>query len=158
MSQLPAIRALLYVGVIDLEASVNLNFIREQANQHIQELSKSINVDDLGGWRLLITLVLNYGHDIGIGKRVVSYPSDNEKVWSLGIPVPDQQQVVYGLKEKHFIRTNYVRSDALFDSLDARFADYTNLQSCLTTNVLRALDTAFQRGVTVAGKRIKLNR
>ncbi|WP_370866952.1 YgjP-like metallopeptidase domain-containing protein [Paenibacillus chitinolyticus] len=40
----------------------------------------------------------------------------------------------------------------------SRFANYTDLQTCLTTNVLCALNAALVRGVTVAGKRFKLEK
>ncbi|MFC4306611.1 Imm9 family immunity protein [Cohnella boryungensis] len=67
------------------------------------------------------------------------------------------KQASYGLGEKHFIRIS--NDHALHDPLDARFADYTDLlQTCLTTNVLRALNAALVRGVTVAGKRFKLDK
>lgn len=100
----------------------------------------------------------NHGNVIGIGKRLVSYPSDNEKVWSIGIPVPDLKQATYGLAEKHFIRTGSdARRDSFHDPVESQFDDYTDLQTCLTTNVLRGLDAAFERGVTVAGKRFKEN-
>ncbi|GKS12447.1 hypothetical protein YDYSY3_34470 [Paenibacillus chitinolyticus] len=92
-----------------LDEYVDLKFVREQANKRIDEIMKSINMDDLSGWRLLIKLLFNYGYVIGIGKRVTTYPSDND-----------------------FIRISNDRRDAFHDPLDARFADYTDLQICLS--------------------------
>lgn len=151
----PKIRANAYIGVMGLNDIVDTNAIVDRANKHIETIMPSINTDDLGEWRLLMYLVFNHGDVIGIGKRCTIYPSDKEKVWSIGIPFPDLKQATYGLGEKHFVRAGVDRRAEFHDPLDARFADYSDLQTCLATNVIRGLDAAFQRGVTIAGKRIK---
>lgn len=154
----PKIRALTSTMVIGLDDLVDANVITKQANKHIETITPFINIDDLGEWRLLMYFVFNHGDVVGIGKRCGSYPSDKEKVWSIGIPVPDLKQAVYGLSEKHFVRAGIDRRAEFNDPVEARFSDYPDLQTCIAANVIRGLDAAFQRGVTIAGKRIKLTR
>ncbi|MFC5406336.1 Imm9 family immunity protein [Cohnella soli] len=120
MQELPHIRALPSIQVIGLEQIVDMTSIMAQVKKRIEYISDTANLDDLGGWRLLISLVFNHGNVIGIG--------------------------------------NDSRRDSFHDPVEALFDDYTDLQTCLTTNVLRGLDAAFERGVTVAGKRFKLTR
>ncbi|ENX58605.1 MULTISPECIES: Imm9 family immunity protein [Acinetobacter] len=158
MHNYPKIRVLSYIGVMKLNDVVDINAIEALANKYIETLTPSINTEDLGEWRLLMYLVFNHGDVIGLGKCCVTYPSDKEKSWSIGIPVPDLKQAAYGLEEKHFVRTSVDRRAEFHDPVNAKFADYSDLQTCLATNVIRGLEAAFLRGVTIAGKRIKLIR
>lgn len=152
----PNPRIQFYIGVIDLESFIDLNRIREHANRQLGELAQRVNLNDLGHWRLTVKLVFRGLDDVRIGKRLVTYPSDHEKEWSIIIPVPRRSQAPYGLPDKHFVSDGYAPSDALFHRLDASFASHADLQACLEGNAARALDAAFVQGVTVAGKRIKL--
>lgn len=156
MQEVRKIRANANIGVMKLDEFVDVNSIMKQADERIEHMMSAINIDDLGKWNLLMYLVFNHGDVIGIGKRCITYPSDNEKQWSICIPVPDLKQAAYGLGEKHFIRSGVDRRAEFHDSVDARFDDYSDLQTCIATNVIRGLGAAFERGVTIAGKRIKL--
>lgn len=76
--------------VIDFdEAMVSLN-------DYLLKIENNINFKDLDDWRLTVSIISQNKDRIGVGKRIVRYPSSKEVEIGIGMPIPDVTQAAYG--------------------------------------------------------------
>ncbi|HBA7490623.1 TPA: hypothetical protein J1X95_004639, partial [Escherichia coli] len=119
-------------------------------------LEPNINLQDLGDWRLLINVLAQRTDAIGIAKRVVRFPSDKEYVVYMSTPIPDDEQVSYGIsnvKEAFFKESNEKYSNII----ETDFDKYNDLFTYMLETSKNTIDWILTRGVFCNRIKIKLS-
>lgn len=148
------IRVLMPVEVPRLDENIDIRSIWLELNTYIKTIEPRINFYDLEDWRLLVNVLAQRSDVIGVAKRVARFPSDKEYVIYMSIPIPDDEQIAYGLpcvKKAFFKEKNEKYSYILKPS----FGCYDNLYQYILESSKRAIDFAFTNGVKCNGKIIK---
>ena len=142
------------VEVPHLDENVDMRSIWLELNSYVTIIKRRINLQDLGDWRLLINVLSQRTDAIGVAKRVARFPSDKEYAIYMSIPIPDDDQVTYGIpsvKKAFFKEMNKKYSYIL----EPDFDNYGNLYQYILGSSKRAIDMAFTHGFTCNGKKIK---
>lgn len=148
------IRVLMPTEIPRIDEEVDVNSIERELNDYAQALIPRINLQDLDDWRLLINATVQNTNAIGVAKRIARYPSDKEFAIYMSVPIPNNDQIAYGLpsvKEAFFKEKNEKYSDIL----ERKFENYNNLYQNILESAKRAIDLAFNKGFTCNGKKIK---
>ena len=74
-----------------------LRSITQYLDTYMDDFKKSINLNDLGDWKLLIGINLRNTNGIGIFKRAKRFLSDKEFEISISITVPNSDEAHYGI-------------------------------------------------------------
>lgn len=136
------------------DKDVEMDAIGIELNNYINSIKPRINMDDLGDWRLLVSVNSRATSGIGIYKRATRYPSDKEFEISISIAIPDDGQIFYGVdksRQGFFTPLN----DKDFYVIEPKFENHTNLFEYILENAKIAIDLGFSKGFTCNGKRIK---
>lgn len=148
------VRVLIPIEVPNLDEDIDIRYLWLELNTYIKTIEPIINFQDLGDWKLLINILAQRTDAIGVAKRVARYPSDKEYAIYMSIPIPDDEQVAYGLsyvKKAFFKKQNEKYSYILKPDFDS----YDNIYQYIFESSKRAIDFAFNHGFTCNGKRIK---
>ncbi|EDJ0453067.1 hypothetical protein GEX18_24395, partial [Salmonella enterica] len=103
------IRVLICTEVPRIDDNIDMRSIWMELNTYVKTLESNINLQDLGEWRILINVLAQRTDAIGVAKRVARFPSDKEYVIYISTPIPDNEQVSYGIsnvKEAFFKENN----------------------------------------------------
>lgn len=143
--------------VSSLEDDVDLSKIRNELRNYVKSMTSRINGEDLGDWRLLISVLSRPTNGIGIYKRVQRFPSGKEFEVSISIAIPDNEQASYGLSK---VRNSFYQplNDKLFYIINCDFEKYNNLYDYILDSSKCAINTAFTYGFTCGGKKIKFQK
>lgn len=142
------------IQVMKLRDLVPLYLIDNEIRTYLEETERRVNLSDLAGWRIQFYALYTGGDYIGVFKGVRTYKSDMTKEVSLLVSIPNKTQAKYGLGDEHFIpRRNAFPADK-YHLIDPEFSHYEDLQAYITASVLRAIDLALTRGISVQGKKI----
>ena len=142
------------IQVSNLDRDVDTTSIWRELNSFVKELSRQINIEDLGEWSLLVSVLFRPTSGIGVYKRTRRYPSDKEFVISISISIPDDDQVHYGLakvKEDFYLPLN----EKNFHIIMPDFENYDDLYNYMLESSKLAIESAFNHGVTCGGKKNK---
>lgn len=148
------IRVLFSIEIPKMDEYVEIGNIRKELNNYAKTNFINLNTEDLADWSVLIKILFQRTDAIGIAKRTARYPSDKEVGIYIAIPIPDNDQVKYGLsvvKEAVLKITNPKYS---YDFLP-EFSNYDDLDSYILKSSKKAIDFAFTKGFTCNGKKIK---
>ena len=151
------IRVLMPVEVPHLDEDVDMRSIWLDLNSYVKTLEPRINLQDLGDWRLLINVLSQRTDAIGVAKRAARFPSDKEYAIYVSIPIPDDDQVAYGIPsvKKAFFKEKNEKYSYI---LEPNFNNYGNLYQYILGSSKCAIDLAFTHGFTCNGKKIKFQR
>ncbi|WP_349854910.1 Imm9 family immunity protein [Bacteroides cellulosilyticus] len=148
------IQVLFSIEIPQMDEYVEIGSIRKELNNYAKTNFINLNTEDLADWSVLIKILFQRTDAIGIAKRTARYPSDKEVGIYIAIPIPDNDQVKYGLsvvKEAVLKITNPKYS---YDFLP-KFSNYDDLDSYILESSRKAIDFAFTKGFTCNGKKIK---
>lgn len=148
------IQVLFSIEIPQMDEYVEIGSIRKELNNYGKTNFINLNTEDLADWSVLIKILFQRTDAIGIAKRTARYPSDKEVGIYIAIPIPDNDQVKYGLsvvKEAVLKITNPKYS---YDFLP-KFSNYDDLDSYILESSRKAIDFAFTKGFTCNGKKIK---
>ena len=126
--------------------------INRMLDCYLQTKIGQVNVADLGGWRLLMYVVIRNTDSIGVFKRTRRYPSDMEFLVSISIPVPSAGSAEYGLSEMGFFNG---MDETRFHIIAPQYAAYQGLREYFVSSGERAIDKAFEMGFKCGGKVIR---
>ncbi|RTQ89587.1 MULTISPECIES: Imm9 family immunity protein [Stenotrophomonas] len=131
--------------------------INRMLDCYLQRKIDQVNVADLGGWRLLMYVVIRNTDSIGVFKRTRRYPSEMEFLVSVSIPVPSIEVVGYGLPDHAMYGLGFFHpvNEAKSHVINPQFADYAGLQEYFVGSAERAIDMAFELGFKCNGKVIR---
>lgn len=148
------IRVLMPTEIPNIYNIIDFDCVTERQNRYVKDLSNKINLEDLGDWKLLISINSRATNGIGFSKRVLRYPSDQEFEISLSICIPDEDHASYGLAE---VKESFYHSlnDKNFYILEPFFENYKSLFDYILESSKRAINLAFTYGFTCNGKKIK---
>jgi hypothetical protein len=145
------------IWVPDADGFANYQKIERDLNEYADDIADRINTADLGGWVLTINIESRRANNIGIFKKLTRYPSDNEFVATIGLPLPYSDQVPYGLDRK--LEVVFISHDEkYFHTIEPMYESYSSLEEYIYKASIRALDAAFSIGFTANGNRIKYQR
>ncbi|EFC2602027.1 hypothetical protein CT362_004440 [Escherichia coli] len=150
------IRVLISNEVPRIDDHIDMHSIFIELNAYVKSLEPNINLQDLGDWRLLINVLAQRTDAIGIAKRVVRFPSDKEYVVYMSIPIPDDEQVSYGIsnvKEAFFKESNEKYSNII----EPDFDKYNDLFTYMLETSKDTIDWILTRGVFCNRIKIKLS-
>ena len=151
------VRVLMPIEIPRLDNDVDIESIKKELNNYIKTLVQNVNIQDLGDWNLLISVVSRSTNKIGVFKRVKRYPSDKEFEISISVPIPNDEQAKYGLtkvKDSYYLPLNVSN----FHALNPNIEDYSNLYQYILESSKRAIELAFIHGFTCNGKKIILKK
>ena len=151
------VRVLTPIEIINLDEDVDILAIWQELNSYVKALSYRINLQDLGDWRLLISVGFRARNGIGVCKRSIRYPSDKEFEIGISITIPTEEQAHYGLekvKESVYFPVNEKYSYFI----EPHFEKYDDLYSYIIESSKHAIDFLFTHGFTCNGKKIKFQK
>ena len=129
----------------------------DKVNQFLNARIQQVNVIDLEGWRLLVSMTIRNTNAIGIFKRARRFPSDKEFELSISIPVPGVDDAQYGLPDNALCGKCFFSpvNDAKFHVISPQYSKYQGLQEYVVGSAERAIDMAFELGFSCNGKVIR---
>lgn len=148
------VRVLMPSEIPMLHEEIDLSSIENELDAYITEILPRINIQELDGWALLISIVSRSTTGIGVFKRIKRYPTDKEFEISISIPIPDNDMATYGyqrVKEGFYSPLD----DKKFYTLEPDFEKYNSLYEYIFESSKRAIELAFQHGFVCNGKKIK---
>jgi hypothetical protein len=148
------IRVLISREVSNLDDDVDIDSIREELNSYVKMLKPRINVQDLIEWKLLFNLILQHTDSAGVAKRVARFPSDKEFAIYMSIPIPDDNQIGYGLAKvkNEFLKKKNEKYSHLISS---NFDCYDSLYDYILGTGKYMINWIFSRGFVCGGEKIK---
>ncbi|WP_216818432.1 Imm9 family immunity protein, partial [Salmonella enterica] len=149
------IRVLICTEVPRIDDNIDMRSIWMELNTYVKTLESNINLQDLGEWRILINVLAQRTDAIGVAKRVARFPSDKEYVIYISTPIPDNEQVSYGIsnvKEAFFKENNEKYSYIL----ESGFDSYDNLYNYMLETSKKTIHWILTRGISYNGIKIKL--
>lgn len=147
------IKVLMPSEIPKLNEFVDIYSIEQNLNKYSEVITSHININDLKDWQLLVNVLTQRSDKIAISKRVGRFPSDKECEIYISIPIPDDEQAIFGLtivKEAFF----KVSDEKYSYLLDPGFNDYNSFDSYIYESSKRAIDLIFTKGFTFNGKKI----
>jgi hypothetical protein len=136
------IRVITPMQVSNLDRDINMTACLQELNRYVETLSSRINLQDLGDWRLLVSVLSLATNRIGVFKQVRRYPSDKEFEIPAFIPIPNNDQASYGLnKVKKDIYTPL--DEKKYYILDPHYENYDDLYDYMLESSKLAIDLAF---------------
>ena len=153
--QVSMIELKLPTEVIGVHEVIDFHEARVSLNDYLLRIENNINLKDLDDWRLTVSIISQNKDRIGVGKRIVRYPSSKEVEIGIGMPIPDVTQAAYGAfdrpKDSFFKKVDEKWSSAL----EPEFVKFANLNEYFVGSGIRALEFLFTRGFTFQGKKIR---
>lgn len=148
------IRILISSEIPDITEKIESSNTEKKLITYLSTIAPQINLHDLNGWRLLISIVIRSTNGVGIFKRAKRYPSDREFEISISLTIPDDEQASYGLSNVKggFFNAMNEKSFYIFDP---SFDNYESLQEYIFENSKKAIELGFSHGFSCNGKRIK---
>lgn len=128
---------------------------------YFQDLTERIKVDDsINDWTLSIEISLGGAigeKEIWIGKRGITYAADKEKLMVINISLPIQEEISWGIVEKHrFNEYAKRRSDKGITVIPVDYAQFEDMTDYVECSIKLSLKRVFTDGVTLKGHKIKL--
>jgi hypothetical protein len=151
------VRVLTPIEVPNLDRDVDTTTIWRELNSYVQSISCRMNLQDLGEWRLLISVCFRATNGIGVAKRSIRYPSDTEFEIGMSVSIPTEEQAHYGLakvKGAFYFPVNEKYSYFM----EPDYEKYDDLYNYILKSSMRAIDLAFTHGFTCNGKKIKFQK
>ncbi len=151
-------RVLFSVEIPELDNYFDKSSIREELNNYLELIIPDSNIqEDLKDWKLLITICFQSTNGIGIAKKVGRYPSDEEFEVFISIPIPNKDEVDYGVSEvnEEFYKTLNEKYSYI---TEPNYANYTNLSQYILESSKQAINLAFTKGFTCNGIKIKFQK
>lgn len=148
------IQVLFSIEIPQMDEYVKIDNIRRELNNYAKANFINLNTEDLADWSVLIKILFQRTDTIGIAKRTARYPSDKEVSIYIAIPIPDNEQVKYGLS---IVKEAYSKINNPKYSYEflPEFSNYDDLDSYILESSRKAIDFAFTKGFTCNGKKIK---
>lgn len=148
------IQVLFSIEIPKMDEYVEIGSIERELDNYAKANFINLNAEDLADWSVLIIILLQHTDAIGIAKRTARYPSDKEVSIYIAIPIPDNEQVKYGLSivKEAYSKINNPKYSYVFLP---EFSNYHDLDSYILESSRKAIDFAFTKGFTCNGKKIK---
>ena len=152
----PKIQTLTQIEVPGLDGRLDFRRLEDELDRYIESLLPRINVQDLRDWRLTIKVTARRANGVGVFKRVLRYPGDQEFVASISIGVPDETQAPYGLG--HPVKASFFHpmQPDKFTLVPVDWQAHADLAAYITAAARAAIDAAFATGLTCHGIKIRL--
>jgi len=146
-------------GVFGLNNFVNKNSIKKKIATYVNSILPRINIEDLSGWRLALSIEPACTDFIAIYKKFKQCPEEREYKISITIPIPDNIQAPYGMPTEEDGRIGSFRSvrGTGCHLLDPEYDKYANLEQYILVSAKRAIDLGFSKGFPCDGKKIKFS-
>lgn len=150
----PKIRYSAGYQVIHIHDHIDFKEIEPKFDTFIQSKYPDLNLEDLNGWKVVLSATYRYTSELRIVKRPVRYPTDKEIYVFFTVPIPDLTQAKYGIGNGGEKVHELSDSNKCF-ILETDFSKYENLKDYVYESVIRCIDESFKQGFTVNGKKIK---
>jgi|GEM_PF-923804 len=147
-------------GVFGLNNFVNIDSIYKKIATYVASILPRVNIEDMSGWRLALTINPACTDFIAIYKKFKPLPSIKEYEILISIPIPDNIQVPYGMPTGRNGTIGVFRSarGTGCHLLDPEYDKYANLEQYFLISAIKAIDLGFTKGLPCDGKEIKFSR
>ncbi len=149
------IRVLISSEIPQLNEIVDFKRLYIELNQYIAILASHINLNDLGEWKLLISINYRNTDKIGIFKRLKRYSSNKEYEISISISIPNQKMAIYGIEQIDASFYNQI-TESLFYSLEPAYDKYADLNTYMWDSAKSSILFILKRGFKCNGIKIQL--
>jgi len=146
-------------GVFGLNNFANINSIEKKIATYLKSIFPRINIEDLSGWRLALSINPACTDFIAIYKKFKQWPEEREYKISITIPIPDNIHAPYGMPPAGNGTIGFFRSvrGTGCHLLDPEYDKYANLERYILVSAKRAIDLGFSKGFPCDGKEIKFS-
>ena len=132
--------------------------IRELVFSKFNSFFENYQDDILKDWEIHFIFRYNNTRSLLIYSRGASYPVEKYKEITAHIPIPNDEEVSWGVKETQYIfKKNYLDKKIKdFSSLEVKYLQFKNLEDYVIDCMCRAIRFCLENGFTVSGRQIKL--
>lgn len=138
-----------------IEDNLDKQRLRKEFESYLDNIAPTLNLHDLDDWGLALCVSFSSTDKIGAGKRSVRYLSEKEFEVSVSVPIPNEENICYGIAKSKEIYSNPT-NEKYFYIMDPCYDEYHDLFSYVVASSKKAIDLLFSRGVTCKGKKIKI--
>jgi len=135
--------------------------VKEEINDFFSKIYQIIieqkGVNFFPNWSIDFHIIYSIYWDVtGFFKNGYTRTFYKNKVFELYIPIPDNEQVSWGIPKEHFIgKGKNIEPKSLF--LPVNYNDFDNDKDFIMDCVKRTVIELFKRGITIKGEKLKLN-
>ena len=135
--------------------------VKEEINNFFTKIHQIIieqkGVNFFPDWSIDFHIIYSIYWDVtGFFKNGYTRKNYKNKVFELYIPIPDENQVSWGISKEHFVgKGKNTEPKSLF--LPVNFNDFDNDKDFIIDCVKRTVIELFKRGITIKGEKIILN-
>lgn len=142
------------------EEDFKSNEIRELVFSKVNKFFESYPDDMLRDWEICFMFRYNNTPSLLIYTQDVSYPMEKYKEITIHIPIPNDDEVSWGVKEEQYIfKRNYLdKKIKNFLSLDVEYLQFKNIEDYIKDCMYRAINYCIEIGFTVSGRQVKLSK
>ena len=145
-------------NLINCNALINLDV--KKINNDFSNIISVIDNNILEDWTILINIIYDGSIDdrnnkISIGKRGVTYSSDKEKWISIGIPLPSEKNIKWGIPLK-CISSRPPLIEKYYEFIDVDYTTYDNILDYAEYAILKGVKALFEIGISLKGYKIKI--
>jgi hypothetical protein len=136
----------------------------DRINNFLQNIVSKIKIDKLNDWTVIINIIYgnfifdnNWLGRISIGKRGVLYNKDKEKWVAIGISIPTNEEVHYGINAKWNKPRIVSDTESKYQKYyKFNYNNYNNLSEYVENAIIFGLDNLFKNGITIKGNKITI--
>ena len=135
---------------------------KEEINVFLSKIHQSIieqkGKDFFPDWTIDLHIIYSiYWNVTGFFKKGYSRTFYKHKVFELYIPIPDNDQVSWGISKEHFFGIN-INTETKALVLPVNFNDFDNEKDFIVDCVKRSIIELFEQGITIKGENLKINK
>ena len=124
-------------------------------------LLKQCATDRVADWEIEFRAVYNNARQLLVSKnRLGTYPSDKYKEVTIVVPIPERENVSWGVESNQFIYgiDHYDSLMKNFSALKVDFGNFKNRSDYIKDCISRAIDNCFINGIVINGTKLKLQK
>ena len=114
-------------------------------------------LNELPEWTILFLSLLGKGSYVGISKKGYTYTSyPPEKKYLIYIPIPTNEDIIWGIKKKDFVR-KHLDENKLMDKVEGiEFSHFDSLSGYIIESSKKGIEQLLKKGISLKGVKIKI--
>lgn len=137
-----------------------LKGIRELVYSQFSDFFENYPDPVLKDWEIQFIFRYNNTPSLLIYTQGDSYPEEKYKEITVHIPIPNEEEISWGVKDKQYVfEKAYLKKKINnFLSLDVTYLQFRHIEEYVTDCMRRAIKFCIVNGFTVRGRKVKLSK
>lgn len=131
-----------------------------EIEKFVHELIKDTpKLDLLSEWTIWFLINLEKNESpFGIYKKGAAYPSHPpEKTYTFHLPIPNNEDVIWGIKKKDFVYRPQAVHDMARDRVEGiEFCNFDSMSSYIVESSKKGIEQLLKKGISLKGVKIKI--